>query len=360
MGEEINSINTLDKFYKGKKVIVTGHTGFKGSWLAEILSLWGADVVGVALDPHTEPNLYDVLSLGKKTKNYILDIRNQTKLEDIFAKEKPDMVFHLAAQAIVKTSYDDPLRTYETNVIGTANVLQSIRHTNSVKAAVIITSDKVYENVEWVHPYREIDRLGGHDPYSASKAAADIIAQSFIRSFFKDETSPLVGITRAGNVIGGGDWSANRIVPDVVRAIYEKQESVLIRSPKSIRPWQYVLEPLSGYLLLGKLLYEGDRTKVSTWNFGPNEGNFVTVLDIVKYGTDIMAKGDYKIIPNPDFHEAGLLKLDISKARSYLHWHPKFDLKQTMEYTFGWYKKYYEEPEKIVAYSEKQIKDFFK
>lgn len=349
----------LPKFFKDKKVLITGHTGFKGSWLAEILVLWGAQVTGVSLEPNTEPNMFTVLGLENKIHNYFADIIDQKKLQTIFDKEKPEIVFHLAAQAIVKVSYDEPLRTYETNVMGTANVLECVRDTKSVKAGVFITSDKVYKNVEWVHPYREIDTLGGDDPYSASKGAADIIAQSFIKSFLSEEDSPLVAITRAGNVIGGGDWSPNRIVPDIVRSIHEKQETLLVRNPSSIRPWQFVLEPLSGYLLLAKKLFEGDKTLVTTWNFGPQDENFVPVSNLVEEGIKIFAKGEYKIITEKSFHEAHLLKLDISKAKSLLGWKPKMNLKETLDNTFGWYKNYYEKKELAASYTDHQILEFF-
>ncbi len=349
----------LGKFYKGKKVLVTGHTGFKGGWLAEVLSLWGAKVTGVSLEPNTDPNLFTVLKLGEKVNNYFADIRDQKRLRDIFAKESPEIVFHLAAQAIVKVSYEDPLRTYEANVIGSANILQTIRETKSVRAAAMITSDKVYENKEWVHPYREIDRLGGHDPYSASKAAADIIDQSFIKSFFTEEGDPFVGIARAGNVIGGGDWSPYRIVPDVVRAIYEKSEAVVVRNPGSIRPWQFVLEPLSGYLLLAKKLFEGDRSLATTWNFGPNSGNFVPVSELVETGVKILDKGSYKVVPDKSFHESTFLKLDISKAQDLLGWRPKLNIEQTLKYTYEWYKNYYEHIGSIIDFTDKQIEEFF-
>lgn len=349
----------LSEFFKNKKVLVTGHTGFKGAWLAEILTLWGAKVTGVALEPHTEPNLFNILHLKDKIHNYFQDIRDQAELQKIFDKEKPEIVIHLAAQAIVKISYEDPLRTYSTNVLGTANILQTVRNTKSVKSAVIITSDKAYENKEWVYPYRETDVLGGQDPYSASKAAADIIAQSFIESFLSEKDSPSVAVARAGNVIGGGDWSPYRIIPDVIRAIYKRNEAVIVRSPQSIRPWQFVLEPLSGYLLLAKKLYEGDKSLVTTWNFGPSDENFVPVLDLVKTGVKIFGRGTYKIIPDKSFHESNLLKLDISKARSLLNWRPTFNLKQTFEYTFGWYRNYYEKIESPEIFTDHQISNFF-
>jgi CDP-glucose 4,6-dehydratase len=349
----------LAGFFKGKKVLVTGHTGFKGAWLAEVLHMWGAKVTGVALEPATEPNLSEILRLKEKINNYNIDILDQKKLLEIFKKEQPEIVFHLAAQAIVKVSYDEPIKTYETNAIGTAKVLQAVRETPSIKAAVVITSDKVYENKEWVHPYREIDRLGGIDPYSASKAAADIIAQSFIKCFLNSDDSPLAAITRAGNVIGGGDWSPYRIVPDIVRAISEKDEELIIRNPQSIRPWQFVLEPLSGYLLLAKKLYEGNKDLVTTWNFGPNDENFVTVKEIVETGINLLEKGSYKVIADKTFHESNLLKLDISKSRSMLGWKPRLNLKQTLDFTFNWYRNYYAKIEDPEVYTDHQIIEYF-
>jgi CDP-glucose 4,6-dehydratase len=359
LGEKMNSDLHLIQFFKGKKVLVTGHTGFKGSWLTQILIHWGAEVSGISLPPHTDPNMFEVLKLEKSIHNYFVDIRHLEELQEVFSKQQPEIVFHLAAQAIVKTSYDDPILTHETNIIGTANILQCIRKTSSVKSAVIITSDKVYDNVEWVYPYREIDKLGGPDPYSASKAAADIVAQSFIKSFLMEDSSPAVAITRAGNVVGGGDWSSYRIVPDIIRAIYEDNKSVVLRSPESIRPWQHVLEPLSGYLLLAKKLFDGDRSLISPWNFGPKDENFVTVLDIVKNGINILKKGSYEIAPHKTFHKATLLKLDIAKAKALLNWHPRIGLKETLDFTFGWYKNYYEKLSSPVEYTNRQITEFF-
>jgi CDP-glucose 4,6-dehydratase len=359
MGEKTGIISGFDKFFAGKKVLVTGHTGFKGSWLTKTLISWGANVTGVSLPPHTTPSMFTVLNLEKDIHNYFADIRDYGQLQKIFTKERPEIVFHLAAQAIVKISYDDPLKTYETNVVGTANVLQAIRNTDSVRSGVIITSDKAYDNVEWVYPYRETDKLGGQDPYSASKGAADIITQSFIKSFLSNENSPLLAITRAGNVIGGGDWSPNRIVPDIVRSVYEFEKPVVIRSPNAIRPWQYVLEPLSGYLLLAKRLFEGDKSLVTAWNFGPNDENFVRVLKILEVGINIMGGGSYELDKVHNFHESTMLKLDISKARTLLNWAPRLGFADTMEYTFSWYRNYYRQTESATVYTERQIKQFF-
>lgn len=353
-------MNDLEKFFKGKKVLVTGHTGFKGAWLTKILLMWGAKVSAISLEPHTTPNLFDALKLKDHIHHYIVDVCDYEKVKSIFDKEEPEVVIHLAAQAIVKVSYDDPLRTYHVNTMGSANILQAINTTSSVKSAVMITSDKAYENREWVYPYRETDRLGGIDPYSASKAAADIINQSFIASFLNKKDSALVAIARAGNVIGGGDWSPNRIIPDVVRAIYEDKKAVVTRNPQSIRPWQFVLEPLSGYLLLAKLLYEGNKACVTQWNFGPNDENFIPVIELIKRGINILKKGSYEIDENSNFHESNFLKLDISKAKTEINWHPRLTINETLEFTYDWYKNYYEKKESIVKYTEKQIEDFFK
>ncbi len=352
-------VDDLAKFFKGKKVLVTGHTGFKGAWLTEILSFWGAKVSAISLPPHTKPNLFTILELNKKINSYFEDIRDLRKIKEILQKEKPEIVFHLAAQAIVKTSYEDPILTFSSNIIGSANILEAIRTTPSVKSVVMITSDKAYDNVEWVYPYRETDKLGGQDPYSASKAAADIVDQSMIKSFFNEKDSALVGIARAGNVIGGGDWSEYRIIPDIIRSIYVDEKPVILRSPHSIRPWQHVLEPLSGYLLLGKKLYEGDRSLVSEWNFGPNDGNFVTVSAILDKCVEILGRGSYEVEAHPQFYESKLLKLDISKARAHLGWKPRLDAHGTFNYTFEWYKNYYDKVISPIEFTDGQIEKFF-
>lgn len=359
LGKVKIKMNELETFFKGKKVLITGHTGFKGAWLTKILTMWGAKISAISLAPHTDPNLFDVLKLKDNIHHYLMDVTNYEEVKKIFDKEQPEIVIHLAAQAIVKVSYDDPLRTYFVNIIGSANILQAVNNCKSVKSAVMITSDKAYENKEWVYPYRETDRLGGIDPYSASKAAADIVNQSFIASFLNKKDSPLVAITRAGNVIGGGDWSPNRLIPDVVRAIYEDKKAVVTRNPQSIRPWQYVLEPLSGYLLLAKLLYEGNKAFVTSWNFGPNDENFIPVIELIKRGIDILGKGSYEIDENSNFHESNFLKLDISKAKTDLNWHPKLGIKETLEFTYNWYKNYYEKLESPVKYTEQQIDEYF-
>lgn len=356
----------MHKFYENKKILITGHTGFKGAWLAQILLNFKSDIVGVSLPPEKSPNLFDVLKIKNNIKNYFVDIRDYDELKKVFMKEKPEIVFHLAAQAIVRDGYDHPLETISTNTLGTANVLQAIKETGGVKSAVIITTDKVYENKEWHHAYRENDPLGGYDPYSASKAAADIVANSYIQSFFnikdfKIKHDTLVAIARAGNVIGGGDWAEYRLIPDIVRAIHEKKEKVEIRNPEAIRPWQHVLEPLEGYLMLAKGLYEGKIDLSGAWNFGPNNESFVTVNKLIDEAIKILGKGAYKIIPDTSGkHESGNLKLDINKANSILAWKPKLSFKENLELTFNWYKNFYEKSEDIVKFTNQQIKNFFK
>jgi CDP-glucose 4,6-dehydratase len=352
-------------FFKGKKVLITGHTGFKGSWLTEVLLQWGADVVGVSLSPQTRPNLFFILNLEQRIKNYFPDIRDFAALKKVVADEHPEIIFHLAAQAIVRTSYDDPLTTYSTNTLGTANILQAINEVGCVRAAVIITTDKVYKNFEWPYPYRENDILGGYDPYSASKAAADIIAQSYVQSFFNPKDfgkkhQTLVSIARAGNVIGGGDWAEYRLVPDIVRSIYVKNEKVIIRSPHAIRPWEHVLEPLSGYLELAFGLYSGKLEYSDAWNFGPDHESFVNVETLIRRAIALLNTGAYEIQTDETKHEAGILMLDTTKAKSVLHWSPKLKLEENIDLTFNWYRNYYEKTVDPIQFTDMQIGEFFK
>lgn len=355
----------MENFYSNKKILITGHTGFKGSWLTQILLNFKANVVGISLSPDTSPSLFEVLKIEDKIKNYFIDVRDFEAIKKVFFDEKPEIVFHLAAQAIVRDSYDDPLKTISTNVSGTANVLQAIKEVGGVKSIVIITTDKVYENKEWLYPYRENDALGGYDPYSASKAAADIIANCYIQSFFnpkdfKIKHNTLVAIVRAGNVIGGGDWAKYRLVPDIIRSVYEKKENVEIRSPEAIRPWEHVLEPLSGYLMLTKGLYEKQVNLSGAWNFGPNDESFMTVKKLVSEAIKILGRGKLVVKPDSSKHEANILKLDISKAKTLLGWQPTLDFQQNLEFTFNWYKNYYEKSGDIIKFTNQQIKTFFK
>ncbi len=356
----------MKNFYKNKKVLITGHTGFKGAWLAEILLTFGAKVVGVSLPPNTKPSLFELLGLEEKCKSYFIDIRDVSKIRKVFEDEQPEIVFHLAAQPIVRLSYDDPLATISTNVMGTANILEIIRETKSVKSAVIITTDKVYENKEWHYAYRENDPLGGHDPYSSSKAAADIVASSYIQSFFNPNDfgtkhNTLVAVARAGNVIGGGDWAEYRLIPDIIKAVYHEGEDVQIRNPHAVRPWQHVLEPLSGYLMLAKGLYEKKKELSGVWNFGPNNESFVSVKVLAEGATRFLGKGGYQIILDGEAkHEANLLKLDINKAIALLNWKPQLSFEETLALTFEWYKNYYEKNAEVIQFTDTQINNFFK
>lgn len=352
-------------FFKNKKILITGHTGFKGAWLSKLLIDWGAKVTGLSLLPNTQPNLFEILNIKEKISNYFLDIRDFEKLTKILKKEQPEIVFHLAAQPLVRDSYDDPIKTFSTNIMGTANVMESARIAGGVKALLIITTDKVYQNNEWVYPYRETDQLGGHDPYSASKAAADIVAQSFAKSFFpldqfKKTHSTLVAIARAGNVIGGGDWSKDRLIPDIIRGVFEKKETILVRNPQSIRPWQHVFESLAGYLKLAAYLFEEKVDFSGSWNFGPNEESFISVEQIINQAKNNLLELKYQIVSDISKHEANFLKLDISKAKTYLDWHPKLSINQALEWTFNWYQAYYTHPKEINALTNQQIKNFFK
>ena len=325
--------------YKNKKVLITGHTGFKGSWLSIWLKELGASVSGYALDPRTENDNFVLSRIGDKINDVRGDILDREKLFGVFQSEQPEIVFHLAAQPLVLDSYSLPVETISTNTLGTAHVLDAFNKSASAKLLLIITTDKVYDNVEWEWGYRENDRLGGKDIYSASKAAAEIIADAFRHSFLLD-TDKLVVTVRAGNVIGGGDWSPNRIIPDCIRAI-EQKLPVIIRNPLSIRPWQHVLEPLAGYLLLGEKLLSGEHHLSGAWNFGPLPGNILCVENLVKEIISSYGNGEYLIQKNMNaLYESNILTLDISKAMRKLNWSPKLDIHETIIYTVDWYKNY--------------------
>ena len=354
----------LNDFYKNKRVLVTGHTGFKGVWLCQVLVNFGAKVIGYALEPNIQPAFFRVLNLEKKINHNIGDIRDYKNLKKIFTKEKPEIVFHLAAQPLVRDSYDNPLYTFETNIIGSTNILQTIKETSGVKAAIMITTDKVYDNQEWIYPYRESDRLGGYDPYSASKAGAELVINSYIKSFFNPEDynikhQTLVASARTGNVIGGGDWQKDRLVPDIIRAVFDKKEKIIIRNPFAIRPWQYVLEPLYGYMLLAKKLYEGKKELVGAWNFGPNEESCLKVEELLGKALGILKRGSYVIQRDNKKHETELLRLDTSKAKNILKWKPVFDIDTTLRLTFDWYRSFYNK-ENVISLTHKQIELFFK
>jgi len=336
----------FQQIYKGKRVLVTGNTGFKGSWLSYWLLLLKADVHGYSLRPPTEPSHFKLLNLPYPT--YFDDIRDYEKLRKAMESIEPDIIFHLAAQPLVRYSYLHPQETLETNILGTANVLEASRAVKSVKALVLITSDKCYENNEWVWGYRENDRLGGNDPYSSSKACAEIIIHSYIESFFsscpeKNGARTLVASARAGNVIGGGDWSPDRIVPDIIQGAACNKVAAL-RNPRATRPWQHVLEPLSGYLHLGQKLLEGDRNFIGAWNFGPSDENVLTVEEMVREMKRRWKRIRYKIRPNADYHESRLLKLDCSKAQVRLKWRPAWETSKAIAKTTDWYRQFYTIP----------------
>ncbi len=328
--------------YNSRRVLVTGHTGFKGSWLCKWLEILGAEIAGYSLAPITNPNHFELSNL--KVKSYIHDIRDYDLIKKVMADFKPEFVFHLAAQPSVLESYNSPLDTYSTNVMGSANVLEASRHTDSVKSVVVVTTDKVYRNNEWNYCYRENDELGGHDPYSASKASTELVTESYIKSFSTTNTDmPLIASARAGNVVGGGDWTENRIIKDAVVAA-SKDKKVLIRNPNSSRPWQHVLEPLSGYLLLGQHLHQRNFDIVGSWNFGPALSANLTVKDLVQLMGEQWDKvvGEYHIDSNAK-HEAQSLMIDSTKARIVLGWKPIWDIKKTVQYTIEWYRMHLEE-----------------
>ncbi len=339
----------FNNIYKNKKVLVTGHTGFKGSWLCKWLEILGADVVGFSLTPITNPNHFSNINI--KMDSVIGNINNYNDLNDVFKKYKPEIVFHLAAQSSVLVSYEDPIDTFNSNVIGTVNILDICRFHDYVKGIVVVTTDKCYENKEWVYPYREVDNLGGIDSYSTSKACSELVAACYRNSFLMKK-KVLVASARAGNVIGGGDWVADRLVPDAVRAANNKK-ILQLRNPSSKRPWQHVLEPLSGYLLLGQKILEKDEKIAEAWNFGPTNDSNLSTKDLIK----LMNKHWSSIISqdaeNPlAHHEASLLMLDSTKAINLLKWSPVWNINETIKHTINWYKSFYNNQEVI---TEKQI-----
>lgn len=341
-----NMIDIFNNFYKGKKILVTGHTGFKGSWLSIWLHELGAEVVGVGLEPYSEKDNFVLSGIGKKIKADIrVDIRDGEKMKEIFAQYQPEIVFHLAAQPLVRLSYEIPVETYQTNVMGTINIMEAIRATESVKVGVMITTDKCYDNKEQMRGYKEDDPFGGYDPYSSSKGACEIAIQSWRRSFFNPEDygkkhHVSLASVRAGNVIGGGDWAKDRIIPDCIRAL-EAGKPIDIRSPKAVRPWEHVLEPLSGYMLLAQKMWENPTVYCEGWNFGPEVDSISTVWEVATELVNNYGQGELKDISDTNaLHEANLLMLNIEKAKTRLGWKPTLNMKQTMALVADWYKKY--------------------
>jgi len=332
--------------WNGRRVFLTGHTGFKGGWLALWLSRLGANVQGYALDPSTEPNLFTLASVGDFAGDVRGDIRDLAKLEASIADFAPELVFHMAAQPIVRRSYSDPVGTYSTNVMGTVHVLEAVRKTPSVRALVCITTDKVYHNQEWVWPYRETDALGGFDPYASSKACAEIVSAAYRSSFFsvgQVHEHRVASVTaRAGNVIGGGDWSEDRLVPDLVRG-FSSGRPALIRRPNAIRPWQHVLDPLHGYLILAQRLLAKENCCASAYNFGPgDEGNWSVERIATRLAELWGNNGSWTRDADPGAHETQSLRLDATKARSELGWEPKLKLETALEWTIDWYRAWHE------------------
>ena len=331
---------TNPDFWQGKRVLLTGHTGFKGSWLSLWLQSMGAEVRGVSLAPPTTPALFEVARVASNMDHQVADIRDYNSIQSLFNQFKPEIVIHMAAQPLVRLSYQLPVETYATNVMGTVHILEAARHAGSVRAIVNITTDKCYENKEWVWGYREDEPMGGHDPYSNSKGCAELVSSAYRKSFLKAQGIALA-TARAGNVIGGGDWALDRLVPDVLRAL-EQNQPALIRSPHATRPWQHVLEPLSGYLLLAERLYNSDQENseeyAEGWNFGPHDDDSKPVQWIVEKLCKAWAHGaTWELQPGEHPHEANYLKLDISKAKQKLNWHPRWPLQIALHHITAWH-----------------------
>lgn len=345
--------------FRGKRVLVTGHTGFKGSWLSLWLNDLEAQVTGFALPPDTLPSHFELIGLKDMVTHIECDIRDTSAVNEVFKKVHPEVVFHLAAQSLVRKSYNDPKGTFDTNITGTVNILEAIRNSSSVKVAVIVTSDKCYENREWVWGYRENDPMGGHDPYSASKGAAEIVCHAYSNSFFnKAGCGPHIGFAtvRAGNVIGGGDWAEDRLIPDCVRALSENKP-IVIRNQSATRPWQHVLDPLSGYLFLAQRLLEDPSRFSGAWNFGPTEIRHINVLEFAERFVAAWGDGKIEIDQSGQYtlHEARLLRLSIDKAAYELNWFPVLDNLTALDWTIDWYKAWRQDKKDLRDISLKQI-----
>lgn len=328
------------EFWRGKRVLVTGHTGFKGSWLALWLQSLGARVSGFSLDPATEPSLFELARVGEGIDDRRGDLRDLGALLEVLADVQPQIVLHLAAQPLVREGYRDPLGTYSSNVMGTLNLLEAVRQIGGVRACVLVTTDKVYANQEWLWPYRENEALGGHDPYSSSKACCELLAQSYAASFFSADRYAEHGLAlataRAGNVLGGGDFAPERLIPDVLKA-WSADEPVTLRYPQAVRPWQHALEPLAGYLQLAARLYEQGPEFAGAWNFGPGEADMCSVGEVVQLLAERWPLAPGLRIEPSDLHEAGLLRLDSSRARQLLGWQPRWSLQQCLAQTLDWH-----------------------
>lgn len=335
----MESLVTRSEFWSGKRVLVTGHTGFKGSWLVLWLHAMGAKAAGYALAPPSDPALWKLLGLAREMRDEVADVRDRPALTRVLAAFRPEVVFHMAAQSLVRPSYEDPVETYSTNVMGTVHVLEAVRHCPEVRVVLNVTSDKCYENRGWDRGYRESDPMGGHDPYSSSKGCAELVTAAYRSSFFSGSTSaPALASVRAGNVIGGGDWAAERIVPDFVRATL-RGEPLRVRNPQAVRPWQHVLEPLSGYVMLAERLWKDGSAFASAWNFGPDDGDARSVEMLADTLTSLWGQpARWAADPGPHPHEAHFLTLDSSKARAQLGWKPRLGLENALAWTVEWYK----------------------
>ena len=343
------------KFWQGKRVFLTGHTGFKGSWLSLWLSSLGAEVKGYALSPPTSPSLFDEAKVGSIVDSQIGDIRDQDTLHKSMTAFNPDILIHMSAQPLVRYSYEAPIETYEVNVIGTAKVLEVARSCSNLKAIVNITTDKCYENDERAEGYKEDDPMGGYDPYSSSKGCVELVTSAYRRSFMQEQGIGLASV-RAGNVIGGGDWADDRLIPDILRS-FEKNEPVVIRNPKATRPWQHVLEPLSGYLILAQKLYEDQKEYAEGWNFGPNEKDVKPVDSILNKMITKWPNSSWELDKNSNPHEADFLKLDISKAESRLGWKPIWELSHTLEKIIAWHRAWIDKKD-MQAVCLSEIKEY--
>ena len=347
--------------WAGRRVFVTGHTGFKGAWLCALLAELGAKVTGFSLDPPTQPSAFEQCGIAAGLQADLRgDIRDAAALSRAMASAAPDLVLHLAAQALVRESYDQPADTFATNVMGTVNLLEAVRATPSVRAVVVVTTDKCYENREWVHPYREVDPLGGHDPYAASKAGTELVANAYRASFLSQSNPPVALATaRAGNVIGGGDWAADRLVPDCIRA-FAAGQPVVLRAPGAVRPWQHVLDALSGYLVLAQALLGPNAAEAASgWNFGPDAGGELTVLEIANRLAATWGDGA-KVVVQSDArapHEANLLRLDSTKARVRLGWQPRWNADEALARTLAWYDQWHQKAD-CAAVMRTQIADY--
>ncbi len=350
------------EFFKDRRVLVTGHTGFKGSWLALWLHELGANVAGFALPPNTQPNHFDLIRLIELICHIEGDVRNLDAVKEVFSLAQPEIVFHLAAQPLVRSSYEDPKRTFDTNIGGTVNILEAARRCPGIKAVVVITSDKCYENKEWVWGYRETDPIGGHDPYSASKGATEIVCSSYLKSFFqRDAQGPHIGFAtaRAGNVIGGGDWAKDRIIPDCVRAL-TNNEPIVVRNPGAVRPWQHVLDPLSGYLLLAKHLTESPERFSGAWNFGPDGNGQIRVIELAERFIKAWGNGNIETptLQKEGSREARLLRLCIDKAFQELNWQPTLNREAAINWTVDWYRVWHDKNTDLRGLSANQINRF--